>query len=414
MCGIVGVVNRENTIFESNKLVKFFKQALFVDSLRGHHGTGILAVDSKANLEIYKRALSSPDFLELPSTDKIINDNQVFMVGHNRWATQGSHTSQNTHPFSNDNIHLVHNGTLNVFRTMVTGKTFTVDSDAISALLATEQPTKDSLEQLDGAYSLVWYDEYSETLKFARNEERPMYIATLEKSNSMLFGSESGMLEWLAERNSIKIDKISSLKTGVIFEVPLDPKLKASAYSFTPKEKPVYSKNYYVQGASTSQNTTAQSTHKKHHLINKTLEVVGESWTPYQASSSSPQQFGYITAVYIDNGVALDVNITSIDRSDYHKYLGKKLNVKVTSITGKGDIYCVLLGVVSGEGTPALLKGPNDSVVSLQDFKKKVSAGCCWCGDPISEKAFSTVKWSESGEPWCGKCDEEFEKYNTI
>ncbi len=91
MCGIVGVAS-SNAM--SLPMKEFFQQLLFHDVVRGHHATGVAAIDTMdRNLVVAKKAVASPIFLD----DKEMMEplfaprhNFNIYIGHNRWATSGA------------------------------------------------------------------------------------------------------------------------------------------------------------------------------------------------------------------------------------------------------------------------------------------------------------------------------------
>src|SRR5690554_6598577 len=106
MCGIVGIISNKGYA-NVNERKKLFQQMLFVDALRGEHSTGMFLVDKKGvEVDYVKRAMHATDFLELPAVNKLINDlgSRTFVVGHNRFATQGKINNINAHPFVHGKI----------------------------------------------------------------------------------------------------------------------------------------------------------------------------------------------------------------------------------------------------------------------------------------------------------------------
>lgn len=122
MCGLVGVLSTEINSFQ-HSYGKFFKQALFADTLRGFDSTGIFVMDTKTmqQPEVFKKAIAAPDFLQLARTNDLLRDTRDWniMIGHNRHATKGSVDHHTAHPFQIGDITLVHNGTINNHRVLL-------------------------------------------------------------------------------------------------------------------------------------------------------------------------------------------------------------------------------------------------------------------------------------------------------
>ena len=415
MCGIVGVINRSKNVKDGDKLRDFFQQALFVDSLRGKHGTGIIAVNNKGNVETFKKPMPSPDFLDLKTTRDIISKTtNTFLVGHNRWATTGAHTIPNTHPFSHGSIHMVHNGTLDMYKGLTPGKSFDVDSEAIAYLLSQEQ-TKTVLEKIEGAYSLVWFDEEGNSLNFARNNDRPMYLAKVDAGDSLVFASEKGMIEWICSRLNLKIEKIFSLKVGVLLSFQLNPAEDISTIEFTPKVRDNYYQGY---------NTYIEKEYKYSKLKKlKGIRVRANSWTPYANAGGHPtQRYGSLAGTY-DDGIAdpCKVTISSMTEADSVKYIGKDLMVKVTSVTSDVSIFGVVIkiieddDVIEGEITSTSIVpisqefrlGPGNRYIPLARWTTLTKNGCSNCSSTLTDP--DDIHWDIGGNPFCLECFVKYE-----
>ena len=377
MCGIVGFVSRETALNDKEKLRKYFRQALMCDTVRGVHGTGVMSVTSNEDVNVYKKPLNAFDFLELARTNRIIDDATVkFMVGHNRWATMGNHTIENSHPFTHNNITLFHNGTLTGYRTLSSGN-FNVDSEYIAHALSETDNYIEVLEKITGAYSLVWYNESEKTLNFARNEERPMFIATIKNSNSLIFASELKMIEWLAFRNFIEIEKVSSLGVGILLSIPLEDDVKSSAKKFTVKVEETFSysskwDNWYSKTPKTS------PTLNRNYLINiaQGIEVEGKSFEPI-LNKKTKGHFGYLVCKYSND---FDIKVY-IANKESEKYINKKFKVKVDSIN---NIYYGMGHILSEK--ESLTKSIGGAIIPFQNKKTEILSKCSNCEDefPVS------------------------------
>ncbi len=210
MCGIVGFVSFDKVVELDRR--KWIEHALLVDQLRGIDSTGLSIIPKQymnspiPEIKTYKRALAAADYLQLAGCKDILADSSTckFIMGHNRFATQGSKDDDNfAHPFSFGEITAMHNGTL----TSRTGLSHThaVDSAAITMELAELQPDKytELLATIQGAYTLVWYNAANHHIYLARNDKRPLYCAKAYKGTTMFFASEEWMITWLMDRISI-------------------------------------------------------------------------------------------------------------------------------------------------------------------------------------------------------------------
>lgn len=209
MCGIVGVASPGPM---QPQMKDFFQSMLLHDVIRGHHATGIAAIDTyDRSLAVEKRALPSYDFLRIEDVQKNLFDskhNFNIYIGHNRWATMGDKSKDdNAHPFVHGDIVGVHNGSLRGQHRLDDSSKFEVDSDNLYYHMD-KNGLDQSLTKIDGAFSLVWYDRSDNTLNFIRNSERPMVIAKLT-NGSYVWCSEMGMMRWLVGRHrTLKFDTV--------------------------------------------------------------------------------------------------------------------------------------------------------------------------------------------------------------
>lgn len=230
MCGIVGIINGTGYRTASKPLCDYLANAIVADSLRGMDSTGIVQKGRDRKMYWAKEAVDGSTFVKMPVAHGYIRDadDSPFTLVHNRAATEGKVTAKNAHPFE----HLgnggkrwvigVHNGTLNDWKKYQSAEGFEVDSDWALSRIAEEK--EDAFTKFDGAYTFVWYDdEKPDSLFMARNALRPMWINYIKGTNRMIFGSEAGMMAWLAGRNGLQVDgPWISLEQDYLFEFSLD------------------------------------------------------------------------------------------------------------------------------------------------------------------------------------------------
>lgn len=211
MCGIVGLIKTEKNYGQKNRAM--FMDMLYADVVRGHHSTGAFKV-VKGAVDWRKAATPAWEFFNLKGVPEFLQalGDASFLCGHNRAATRGAVKNDNAHPFESGHITLVHNGTLHSTHALP-GK-FDVDSHGIANAIA-EFGIEKASPKLDGPYSLVWYNSEDKTLNLLRNKDRPMYLGY--HKDFVMFGSEAGLLRWIAGRYGFALDKVEETDVHKVY-----------------------------------------------------------------------------------------------------------------------------------------------------------------------------------------------------
>lgn len=201
MCGIVALISKGKHGM-SKAECDAFDNLLYVDALRGMDSTGVVLVDNYGDMELAKEASDANAFRKTPEYKSIMTKafrNGSVLIGHNRAATKGSVTDENAHPFVvDDRITLVHNGTLWNHKRLANTE---VDSHAIATVIHNNgDDVEAALQEIDGAYALIWHDFKNKSINIVRNAQRPMHW--IETDMCWIYASEMNMIEWILARHT--------------------------------------------------------------------------------------------------------------------------------------------------------------------------------------------------------------------
>lgn len=450
MCGLVGVLNEETFGQFEMKTTRFFKEALFADTLRGYDSTGVFLLDGlgkETKVASYKKALSAPDFLQLKVTKDLFDWQKSWevMIGHNRAATKGGVTDETSHPFTHGNITLVHNGTITNHNSLTGGTNFKVDSEAIAYAISKDGIDK-VCSQMDGAFALIFFDSDKNTLNIIRNNERPLAFGHVKDNDTTLISSEVDMMRWIASRNGMALKNVYAPKAGHLFTWDLSSG-KGWAQNPTTRELKLYERKYSTQNSVFKGQSPYQGNYlkEKQELCKKLDLVIGESlifdvekFSSYAGGHNKGK--GTLTGKPYELELAnevVKVCAYTVDE-EFHKSIGKDEYVegKISNIykdINSGEIIIQLetatLEVVFFEDTDASVGDQEDAnviellehqkkelmgpkgLISTKEFDKLTKHGCIWCGANIPEEDHQEITW-EDNAPLCVDCTAMNSQFN--
>jgi hypothetical protein len=422
MCGIVAIISKQKHagFYFADKGI--MQQLLLADVFRGPDSTGVFAVNAHGNVKMAKEASASPYFMgrkEVKDMFDDISSKYHIVVGHNRKATMGATVDENAHPFIEDHIILVHNGTLNNHHKLADT---TVDSHAICKSIATDG-YKHMLKNIDGAYALIWYDVKLKTLFFTRNADRP--LALVETDDRIYLASEAKMLDWILDRNNIKKYTIQNVPTDKVFKFSLDDR-KLEVESKPKKDKP----------ASHNQHNRGQA-HNNHNQQQHSLSLVTQSTSHSStASLAASYKIGDIVEFLPDdfeqysNGTYKLIG-TAADGSNCEVicHCGGNTTInELDALLNAEVIRCKISSVVHKPGvfvrlmchTPVAdkyLKFKNGTQITRGEFD--ANGGCCYvCGQVLSDdevkNAVITYKSGWVHNVCCDTCLSNYASFNSM
>lgn len=181
---------------------------LIFSQVRGPHSTGVASVSRGPDHETkMAKALGRPDMLidYDKRYDRVVDFGKKFILGHNRFATQGKINVKNAHPYNFENIVGCHNGTIPDYRLRELKKgpeDYGTDSECVLANI-NEYSLEETFRTLSGAWAFVWFDRRYNTLNFLRDPNRYLCYCYSEDRETIFWASEKGFLDAALTRNKI-------------------------------------------------------------------------------------------------------------------------------------------------------------------------------------------------------------------
>jgi glucosamine 6-phosphate synthetase-like amidotransferase/phosphosugar isomerase protein len=433
ICGIVGAAGQLTYPAE-----KAFKTLLLLDALRGIDSTGIAAIGRGVdpNSIVAKQVGNPYDLLDMPITEKIFKRINSVLIGHNRFATSGDSNRKNAHPFEFDTLVGCHNGTLTNKYQIPESVDFKVDSQALYNHMS-KHGVRSTLDIIQGAWSLVWFDYNNHTLNFLRNKERPMYITYDKKINAIYWASEKWMLHIATSRSEMEIEEPFSTKEDSHYSFHIAPNGEVSEPEVVEmKAKPPAVVHYQ---------SPAWNQHLNRQLPANNVVEIGsknERVDPSSAASSGGTDLSFANSKGVllrvmaegrDEHGAKYVMCFCQDRPGVHIRLFLSKNDKVESFLNSeivadiGKYHKIGNSTVYGyfkvdygsvrraikPDVPELFKTHKGEMVTKEEWEKQYGE-CVWCGSGIF--AGDKHGLTSCGQAICSGCidDEEVTQYVSI
>ena len=224
MCGIFGII----TTLQNQNIWNIIIDGLVQLQNRGYDSSGICLLDKEQQLIIHKYASTNLN----SSIEKLQNLNVIsnshIGIGHNRWATHGGKTDNNSHPHtSNDgNFVIVHNGIIENYqelKNMLTNNGFIfytqTDTEIIVNLISyfynqnnnTFNSIGNAIELLEGTYGLIILNKLEPNNIYAVRNGSPLLVGYNDKY-AILTSEQSGFCNLVNNYITLNNDDICVIK----------------------------------------------------------------------------------------------------------------------------------------------------------------------------------------------------------
>lgn len=437
MCGIV-LAGGSLSVSD----VSIFNDLLYMDVIRGVHATGVYLKHLNGDVKYYKEATPAAAFLASTGYSALTKGTgtyvtaPVFMVGHNRHATRGNSSDpKNAHPFQHGNITLVHNGTLDDQALLPDSNKFVVDSENICYSID-KIGAAETIQKLDGAFTLIWHDATDDTLHIIRNSERPFHLARV---GSDWFGaSEEDMLMWILKRNKSTKNRIAEhfeceVGTEYIFDVSgptkrmvLKDKVEHKLPVFTPTWGKGYG-NYYrsnyssaTTGQTTGRDTAAQRAREEQNAIaiaegispriDHRIDMVPHSFYAYPSAPDRGRITGHVWEATKQKYYEVDVH--NVERAMYETCMDN-VNYKITGIVnGINKIKDLVRLIIKTPSIKTPIESSTSTALSVIDQDLTELNDDIPFGEPDSitmpnGMTMTRAMWNRHDHNKCGGCNLE-------
>lgn len=420
MCGLVGCAG-----MIGDKEEKAFVNLLQFDTVRGPHSTGVLVVNSHKHASVHKELGTPWELFDSLKFEKAMNGINNVLLGHNRYATKGAINVANAHPFLFDGVIGAHNGTLVSQYTLDDYRDFDVDSENIYHHM-NNNGVDDTIQKLNGAFALTWYDRKDGTVNFIRNSQRPLFYAFTEDRKTLFWASEEWMLSVALGRNGIKHSGIINLAELHLYTLKVNfggahnaqPFDAVSVRKLEGYKVPVYNTSVRVT-QSPNDNIVPFSKNKESQPFGAYAPYIREE-VEFSVDHAGVTKYKqpYIQGYLVDND-KLAVRIFVIKDSELWKEMMTSPNsfkAKTMSYVNEDNGYMVVgLSTIVEVLPPELDDTPpthylvyNNQPVSAGEYLKLTKKhGCAWCSEHPKLAEADELVWIDRDTFVCGGCQED-------
>jgi hypothetical protein len=404
----------------NNAEQKAFELLLQLDTIRGPHSTGVLAVKRYVNEHHVIKALGTTwELVDARDWGKVGTGANSLLMGHNRWATKGRITKANAHPFEFDNVIGAHNGTLRSQFNLDDHAQFEVDSENLYHHM-NKNGVDHTIERVNGAFALTWYDTKAETINLLRNHERPLCYAYTTDRKSLFWASEAWMLRVALSRSEVKHTEVVDLPEMHLLSVGI-PAVNAAIEHVSMRKMVGYVAPPYVAPV------TTYTTYSKPALVS-TKKFPVKPAADHIKLLRLPQVF------YVDSGARtpagldyLQCFLVNDDKIALRVFLGghtqeyKKMMASPNGFRGEAKSYSAIDGgyLVVDQRTIVEVEdfsedAPQASyplfdgrLVPLDEWKKATQgSSCAWCADVAGSEDAHNIIWLDRSSHVCLSCQD--------
>lgn len=371
MCGLVGIMSSDMKIKHKDVL----SCLLYLDTFRGRDSTGVAAIRHNGDTSVLKSTVPGYEFTEGKQLEEHLRVNDSVWIGHNRYGTVGRNIRSNAHPFmvldAQGTCELVgaHNGTLKNKWVLTDHTKYGTDSEALLHEIAGITLEK-TIEKVEGAWALTYYDHRAEEMRFLRNEERPLFYAFEADEKTIIWASEIWMIRVACSRSDIKLheDRIHMTLPDTLYRIPATEKVG---------EKLIIEKTGGLVGKTPD------------FFQGRNTAAVGGT----NAANQTPQQKATEAAQAARQGLTQTHSSGTKTPNDGQNLQRPKLSSSTALSSNK------VVPIFAAK----FYKGFNGTKLTKKELDDQLANGCSWC-----EKEFISSEdkyaWVAPSNPVCHKC----------
>jgi glutamine---fructose-6-phosphate transaminase (isomerizing) len=221
MCGIVGYIG-------SREAYPIIIKGLQRLEYRGYDSAGVALINSKGDLNVYKRKGKVSELVEF-SKEK--DKHGTIGIGHTRWATHGEPNDVNSHPHYSQtkDLVMIHNGIIENYSAIKEGLkkrghdfVSQTDTEVLIHLIEDIQvhekcklstAVQAALKQVIGAYAIVVMDKNDPNVLVAAKKGSPMVIG-IGHDDFFIASDASPIVEYTKNVVYLEDEQVASLRRG--------------------------------------------------------------------------------------------------------------------------------------------------------------------------------------------------------